>query len=118
MSSRGICLLKLIFCFKLFFDTRLMEKIGCHFFPPKLGYFWGPFEKFDRKQGKTGICYHKNDRNICSTSFLIVLGSGNPNFGARILSVQNLMSIILFILQFCGFCVNSYSYGEMLTFKY
>ena len=48
---------------------------------------------------KRGIGYNKNDLNICSTSFLIVLGSGNPNFGARILSVQNLMSIILFILQ-------------------
>ena len=30
--------------------------------------------------------------------FLMVMGSGNPNFDARILSVQNLMSIILFIL--------------------
>ena len=63
----------------------LLKKIGCHFFPPKLGYFSGPFKKFHRKQGKTGIGYHKNNRNICSTSFLIVLGSGNPNFGGRIL---------------------------------
>ena len=68
------------------------------FFPPKLGYLWGPFEKFDRKEGKTGIGYYKNDRNICGTSFLIDFRSENPNFGARILSVQNLMSIILFIL--------------------
>ena len=37
-------------------------------------------------------------KNICSTSFLMVLESGIPNFDARILSVQNLMSIILFIL--------------------
>ena len=29
-----------------------MEKNWVPFFPPKLGYFWGPFEKFDRKQGK------------------------------------------------------------------
>ena len=97
-----------------------MEKKGAVFFiffSPKLGYFWGPFEKFDRKEEKTGIGYDKNDRNICSTSFLIVLWWGNPNFGVRILSVQNLMSIILFICNFADFANIRKVYREIMTFK-
>ena len=59
------------------------------FFPGKIRVFLG------LKRGKNG---NRMIKNICRTSFLIVLGSGNLNFGARILSVQNLMSIIQFIM--------------------
>ena len=76
-----------------------MEKNWVPFFPAKIRVFLGSILKnLTKKEGNTGIGYHKNDKNVCSTSFLMVLESGNPNFDARILSVQNLMSIILFIL--------------------
>ena len=64
------------------------------FFPAKIRAFLGSIlnnltERWEIRE---------NDKNICSTSFLKVLGSGIPKFDARILSFQNLMSIILFIL--------------------
>ena len=67
------------------------------FFPAKIRVFLGSFLKnLTEKREVRAII--KMIKNICSTSFLMVLESGNPNFDARILSVQNLMSIILFIL--------------------
>ena len=57
-------------------------------------------------------------KHICSKSFLMVLGSRIPNFDARILSVQNLMSIILLFCNFMDFVHICTVYGEILTFKH